>query len=286
MRVVQHLNADSFLECTETWLLRAEAQHNLILGLARLLRGEPPPTRSTPWFFSLHEHGSVVGCALRTPPRDLLITELERSGVEALIGALHSELPSLSGVFGPEPGSGTFAAQWSKLQRRPSQPPMRQRFYVLRQVRPNLVEAPGSLRKATPSDLPRVADWVAQFTQETATGDSEDPQRIAGGAIAKGQLYLWQAPDPVSMAGWTGVTPSGRRVSFVFTPPAERRRGHASACVAALSRTILAMGNRFCCLYADLANPTSNAIYARIGYEPMYDASRYALAGSLLDKPA
>ena len=38
---------------------------------------------------------------------------------------------------------------------------------------------------------------------------------------------------------------------------------------------IIGQGNRFCCLYTDLANPTSNAIYKRIGYNPVSDASVY-----------
>jgi predicted GNAT family acetyltransferase len=36
--------------------------------------------------------------------------------------------------------------------------------------------------------------------------------------------------------------------------------------VAALSRKILEDGKVFCVLYTDLSNPTSNSIYAKIGY--------------------
>jgi hypothetical protein len=39
-----------------------------------------------------------------------------------------------------------------------------------------------------------------------------------------------------------------------------------------LSQHALDQGARFCCLYTDLANPASNAIYQRIGYEPVCDA--------------
>ena len=284
LRVVRHVSAESFLESTEAWLLRAEAHHNLILGLAHLLRAEPPSKGSRPWLVSVHKGNSIVGCALGTPPRDLIITQMEPPGVAALVSSFGAELPSLPGVVGPEPSSGEFAAQWSKLQQRPSKPRMQQRFYVLHQIRADLPATPGRLRKATSSDLSTAAAWVAQFTAEAASGDSDDPHEVAERAITRGQLYLWQASGPVSMAGWTGAAPNGRRVTFVFTPPAERRRGYASACVAALSGTILSMGNRYCCLYADLANPTSNAIYARIGYEPLYDATQYSLARSRLDR--
>jgi hypothetical protein len=41
--------------------------------------------------------------------------------------------------------------------------------------------------------------------------------------------------------------------------------------VADLTKERLAAGLRFCFLFTDLGNPTSNAIYARIGYEPVAD---------------
>jgi len=34
---------------------------------------------------------------------------------------------------------------------------------------------------------------------------------------------------------------------------------------------VLKGGRRFCCLYTDVANPTSNSIYAKIGYRPIRD---------------
>jgi predicted GNAT family acetyltransferase len=43
--------------------------------------------------------------------------------------------------------------------------------------------------------------------------------------------------------------------------------------VADLSLAALAAGNRFCVLYTNLANPTSNRIYQRIGYELLCEAT-------------
>ena len=50
----------------------------------------------------------------------------------------------------------------------------------------------------------------------------------------------------------------------------------AGAVTAATSRLQLDRGRRFCFLYTDLANPTSNAIYLRIGYEPVCDSRELA----------
>jgi predicted GNAT family acetyltransferase len=43
--------------------------------------------------------------------------------------------------------------------------------------------------------------------------------------------------------------------------------------VAELSRFLLERGHRACFLYTDLANPTSNAIHERIGYQRIADAA-------------
>jgi hypothetical protein len=78
----------------------------------------------------------------------------------------------------------------------------------------------------------------------------------------------------VSLAGFGGETPNGIRIGPVYTPPDLRRRGYATALTAALTRSLLER-HRFCFLFTDLANPTSNGIYMRIGYEPVADVEEW-----------
>ena len=89
-------------------------------------------------------------------------------------------------------------------------------------------------------------------------------------------LVLWEDGEPVSVAGYGGRTPNGIRVGPVYTPPELRGRGYASALVAGLSTMLLAEGRKFCFLYTDLANPTSNRIYEQIGYERVCDSAAIA----------
>jgi predicted GNAT family acetyltransferase len=77
------------------------------------------------------------------------------------------------------------------------------------------------------------------------------------------------------MAGYAGPTPNGIRVGPVYTPPHLRGRGYASACVAALSQELLDTGHKFCFLFTDLLNATSNHIYQVIGYQPIVDVDMY-----------
>jgi predicted GNAT family acetyltransferase len=89
-------------------------------------------------------------------------------------------------------------------------------------------------------------------------------------------MFLWEdGGRAVSMVGVSGETPNGIRVAPVYTPPELRGRGYASACVAAVTQAQFDRGRRFCFLFTDLANPTSNKIYQAIGYEPVCDVDEY-----------
>jgi hypothetical protein len=79
----------------------------------------------------------------------------------------------------------------------------------------------------------------------------------------------------MSLAGFSGPTPTGIRIGPVYTPPELRRRGYATTLVADLSAWLLERGHRACFLYTDLANPTSNRIYVEIGYERVCDAMEF-----------
>ena len=91
-----------------------------------------------------------------------------------------------------------------------------------------------------------------------------------------GAWLVWDDDGPVSLAAYGNPTPSGTRVGPVYTPPEHRGRGYATSLVAELTAERLAAGLAFCFLFTDLANPTSNAIYARIGYEPVADWDQWS----------
>jgi predicted GNAT family acetyltransferase len=130
--------------------------------------------------------------------------------------------------------------------------------------------APGSLRKATEADLPLAREWVDAFVRDVglAVAVPDMAQRL----VARGLLFFWMdAGRESAMASSSRETRFGCAINMVYTPPQFRRSGYATAAVATLSDTLLKGGRRFCCLYTDLANPTSNSIYAKIGYRPIRD---------------
>lgn len=270
-------DASAFLEAAGPLLLADEARHNLLLGLAGRIREDPGAYPEV--LLWLVEDGLPVGAALQTPPHNLVVAQPAASGaLETLAGALSDEGVNLPGVNGAVPEVDAFAGAWELRRSTTRRVRMRMRIYQLAAVRP-VVGVSGRPRLATGRDRELLVEWARAFAEE-ALGDApvDDPERMVDARLdgRHAGFMLWDDDgEPVSMAGWGGETPSGVRIGGVYTPPARRRRGYGSAVTAAVSADRLAAGRRFCFLYTDLANPTSNKIYANIGYEPVCDSVDY-----------
>lgn len=78
------------------------------------------------------------------------------------------------------------------------------------------------------------------------------------------------------MAARTEPVAGVSRIQAVNTPPELRGRGYASACVAALSASVLAQGLR-CVLNASVTNVVASSVYQRLGYQAVSDLRRYQL---------
>jgi uncharacterized protein len=280
IQVTRSDDADAFLAEAEELLLADEARHNLILGIAGTIRDSPDlyPLRS----FWLAKHGGkVVGAAMRTPPYNLVLARPEEASVlEALARAVTDELP---GVVGAVPESEEFAELWAANAGARARTHMRQGVYALERVEPP-PPASGSPRVATADDRELVLRWWIAFGEEVL--HEGGPGRDNAATMVDHRLestvsgiLLWEDDgNPVSLAGWGGRTPNGIRVGPVYTLPELRGRGYASSLTAELSQRLLDGrlfdgGRRFCFLYTDLANPTSNAIYERIGYRRVAESA-------------
>jgi predicted GNAT family acetyltransferase len=148
----------------------------------------------------------------------------------------------------------------------------------LHKVVPPPEPASGQLRLAGKRDLDLLVGWLNEFATETRVG-TVNTRTFAENHINNKTVFLWEDEgEPRTSSLFAGLTPHGVRVGFVYTPPQFRRRGYASACVAAVSQKALDTGYEFCCLYTDLSNPTSNDIYQRIGYTPVCDVVDYEIA--------
>ncbi|CAN5757425.1 GNAT family N-acetyltransferase [soil metagenome] len=269
-RICRFEAADAFLARAESWLLHAEAEHNLLLGLAHRLKGSTEGYEPPLYLATVEDAGGVVGCAFRTPPFKLGLTRMPAGALPALVDDVAAVYPSLPAVLGPEPEARRFAELWAERKGIRAHPGMRQRIFQLERVIWPERPATGRLRVAEPEDRERVERWIRAFSAEAGT-PMHGIGRMAEERIRERAIFLWEDVQPCSMAGWAGQSPNGVRIGYVYTPPELRGRGYASAGVAEASQRALDAGRRFCFLYTDLANPTSNSIYRRIGYQPVCD---------------
>jgi predicted GNAT family acetyltransferase len=129
---------------------------------------------------------------------------------------------------------------------------------------------PGRARPAVAGDAPLLEAWLRAFTSESGAGMG-DPGRTVAERLDHDGWVLWEddAGEPVAMAGLTLPAAGVVRVAPVYTPPDRRRRGFGAAVTAAVTATGLAQGARDVVLFTDVANPTANALYARLGYLPV-----------------
>lgn len=268
---VFHSGAEEFLQAAGPFLEEREAENNLILGTVGRMSG-PVGNAS---LITIERDGTVVAAAMCTPPFHLVLTDADADAIRELVDAADSRGLEISGVLGPAEAATNFMRMWERRRGVDGVLDRNQCIYQLDRVI-DPAPVPGRLRVATDDDLELIAEWIVAFTTDIRKSITLEGARSgAASLIAEGRLYLWENDGPVSMAAWTGKTRNGVRVNYVYTPPQERRKGYASAVVAGLSRLLLESGRKYCFLYTDLSNPTSNSIYQKMGYQPMCDSDQY-----------
>lgn len=283
MRIRRFDDADTFYQHTESFLLAHEAENNLPFGLIAMLRKDPNRYGETPpYFASAERDGKIVLVALRTPPFRLVIAQTESpTAIERLAqDVLDKYGADMPGVTSITPVSKAFAETWHSLTGKPYRSNMAQRIFRLDTVVP-VTGVPGNLRRMAEGDFPIVREWIKGFQEEAVHEASTDEQ--AQKMLERFHhsdevgIFLWEVGgEIVSLAASNRPTLNGISVGPVYTPVEHRRKGYASACVAALSQKLLDDGYQFCTLYTDLSNPTSNHIYQQIGYTPICDSDEYA----------
>ena len=279
MRLTRHQDAEAFLGHAEPFLAAREAEHNLILGLSSRLRREPLLYGEPPYLAVVEAGGEVVAVALRTPPHNLVLSEIDRPGViDPLVGDVREAFASLPGVVGPKEHAAEFASAWEAATGTTARLAIAQRVFRAESVDPPR-DVPGRMRPVEDRDRDLAVRWAGEFVAEALS--RPEPESSAEFVARRqadpdGGLVFWEDGEPTCFAGFGGPTPNGIRIGPVYTPPDQRRRGYGTALTAALTQQLLAYGRRFCFLFTDLANPTSNNIYQRIGYRPVSDVDLWA----------
>jgi len=180
----------------------------------------------------------------------------------------------IPGVNSTAFASDAFAKTWCRLSGQTMKIGMNIRLYELTKVIfPQQVS--GNCRLATSFDESILFDWYKRYCEEALPSDplpaDEMILKTIRQNIADQNYYLWEDHgQTISWVGSSRETKRERWIAPVYTPKHFRGKGHASALVAEVSQTILNK-SKVALLTTNLANPTSNSIYQKIGYKPLTD---------------
>lgn len=251
--------------------MESEAEYNLLLGLARTLAESKHSFQDPIFLATIEKEDTVRGCAFRTPPYKIGLTQMPLDAIPLLVDEVQKVYESLPAVLGPESAGRKFAQIWSRRKEIRFEEGVKQRIFQLSKVDYPDSAANGEMILANAGDVELATDWLTAFQEFTGL-QNLDPGDLAEKLIEGKKLFLWVEDGiPKAMAGITGGTANGSGIGYVFTPRDNRDKGYATTLTADLSQELLDSGKRFCFLYTDLSNPTSNSIYQKIGYRPVAD---------------
>lgn len=284
MKLHRFDDVKQFYPLIEDHLIAREAENCLMIGTLGVRLREQQSSAQL-YLAYVESDGVVLGAAMRTPPYGLVLSFAEDiSAVDLIADDVFEHagdtIPTVNAV---QFAARHFAERYSALTGLTSEVDVAERIYRLERVNP-VRSVPGELVSAEESDRELLREWYRGFLIDAfgvppiddAEVDRQIGFRLGGDPKVRG-LRLWKVDGvPLTMVGYTGPTPNGIRVGPVYTPPEHRKRGYGTAATAKLSQQLIDEGRRYCFLFTDLANPTSNHIYQEIGYEPVCDVDQMA----------
>ncbi|MEV0603667.1 GNAT family N-acetyltransferase [Streptomyces sp. NPDC050315] len=273
-------DVDDFLTRAGDFLRSRPGLHVMPLTWAARLRARGADAFGTeaPVFGMLERAGEVHAAFYRLPHRPLGLTPLMPEQADTLaahLGALGHVLPAVSADHRT---ATAFADAWQRhTGATPKIRDTRVRLYRLDTLTPPEPMPAGRGRLLGEQDQEQVMYWCGEFAKAVGEDVTMDAASWAGTRFADKRYTLWETPDgtPVSVAGMNPLIGGQIQVDIVYTPAHLRGHGYAGAVTAEVSRAALAAGAKDVVLFADLANPTSNALYQRLGYRPLADWGVY-----------
>lgn len=267
-------NIQEFWHSTQSYLLQHQVENNVLLSISHTLLHNPERYLGKPYLAIVQTSGQILAVAIRTPPQKLILSKAQNMDALRLI-AQDLRQEQLPGTIGLAFEAEIFSQTWQTLTGQFYQRSVVMKIYQLTAVQ-RVSTVRGYLRLATEGDRSVLIKWLSAFLSEIDEAVSEDVEHQVDNRLKQQNTYFWVDSTPVSVASSKRVLPTIGRLNLAYTPPEYRRKGYATACVAALSQKLLDCGCRHCLLIADLANPTANHIYQAIGYRPLSDWHEYS----------
>jgi hypothetical protein len=265
------------LTVTENLRVKAASAQPVVVGPPQVSQNSPGrrPAPDRPllgWWRPDVGPDLVAGAFLHTPEFPIFLTHLSRQAATELAAELDTAGRIVLGVNAEEESAEAFVAAWRQRTGACAEVHRRMRLFRLGELVWPDPRPEGSARRAAQPDRDLLIEWLDAFVREVGDPPGQDHGAAADERLSYGGMTVWEVGGaPVSIAGVTRTVARMVRVGPVYTPAGLRRRGYAGAVTAAVSRAALDAGARIVVLYTDLANPTSNALYQRLGYRPVED---------------
>ncbi|MET9083768.1 GNAT family N-acetyltransferase [Streptomyces sp. NPDC004237] len=229
-------------------------------------------------FGLLERAGEVRATFYHLPPRALGLSPLAPEQADSLAAHLAGLGHELSSVGADHASATAFAEAWQRhTGATPGIRDTRVRLYGLGTLTPPDPMPAGRARVLGEEDLEEAMFWCGEFARSVGEDVVVDAGTWGGTRFADKRYTLWETPDgtPVSVAGMNPLIGGQIQVDIVYTPAHLRGRGYAGAVAAEVSRAARAAGATDVVLFADQSNPTSNALYQRLGYVRLADWCAY-----------
>jgi predicted GNAT family acetyltransferase len=262
---------DEFMAAAGGFLRDDPARNTVALTVTGDMRVQSPEHRKGTLFGWWPAGGHVEGAFLWTPSYPPLLSAMPERAARGLADVLAGREARLPGVSGSQAATEVFADEWKRRTGTASRVAMHQRLYRLGELEVPDPLPDGTARTANRDERPLMLQWATAFWQEVEENGPVNTAMLDA-RLDTGRIALWEAGgQPVAMAWWSPVVAGMSRVSVVYTPPEHRRRGYGAAATTKATRSAMEEGATDVVLFTDLANPTSNAVYHRLGYRPVED---------------
>jgi predicted GNAT family acetyltransferase len=272
----------AFLHRAEAFLHSRPVPHTVLLTTIHSLRGRKLPTSGpdAPLFGTLDRAGQVGAVFINTPRQGVMVTPMSPSEVAALAARFEHDEVGPRGMSGERASVEAFTSVWEQRTGAVVTRRRRERLYSLDTLTPRDPAPPGRARPAERSDRELLARWAQEYAAAIGETGDRDFGAWADTRLAYGGVTLWENPEgePVAMAGSSRRVAHQIRIAPVYTPAHLRGRGYAGAVTSAVTRSALSAGADDVLLFTDLDNPTSNALYQRLGYRPVADFESVGLS--------
>jgi GNAT superfamily N-acetyltransferase len=212
--------------------------------------------------------GLVDGLAVH---RRLLLAVVPDAAVRSLPEALRANGTIVPGANGVVDLVDAFSTAWLNGTSRRAETRLRVRLYALDSLLPPPHPADGRPRLATDDDVELAVSWFHAFHDEVGAHEPGIAASVAT-RIADRRMWLWEdeSGTPVSLAARQRTAAAVARIGPVYTPQIHRGCGYGAAVTAACIADALTEADQVV-LFTDLSNPTSIAIYQRLGFHPVSD---------------